>query len=220
MGAGFSAFGKIPAVGDFFRLGDGAAFVPVWDRWVQSAMLAGQTALGSAWDDHYMSAPIWRFSLSAGLAGGAGAIGVLMPSVDRVGRRFPLTLYCASPSPVEAHFSAPALFERLESLALRCLDDDMTRDMLDRALAEIPPPPAGTGPVATGTRALVAPSPDGLCAGLAAAFVTERANHPSIWSAALPEDGSRLMICAGLPTVQESVPLFNLDAPMWREAGA
>ena len=92
MTAGFGAFGKMPAVGDFFRLGPPAGFVEPWDGWVQQAMLTGQAAHGPGWDGLYMQAPIWRFTLAPGLAGPQAVLGVVMPSVDRVGRRFPLTL--------------------------------------------------------------------------------------------------------------------------------
>ena len=39
-----------------------------------------------------MMAPIWRFALAPGVAGPLPMLGVMMPSVDRVGRQFPLTL--------------------------------------------------------------------------------------------------------------------------------
>ena len=106
---GVGAFGKMPSAGDFFRLNAPPGFVRAWDGWLQQAMLEGQRALGPAWDDAYMSAPIWRFTLTAGLAGPHKAQGVLMPSVDRVGRRFPLTLMRALDTPGPAphdHFTA------------------------------------------------------------------------------------------------------------------
>lgn len=82
---GFGAFGKIPSIGDFFRLDPPAGFVRVWDEWLQGLLLTGQGAHGPYWDGYYMTAPIWRFTLSPGLAGPEKVMGVLMPSVDRVG---------------------------------------------------------------------------------------------------------------------------------------
>jgi type VI secretion system ImpM family protein len=98
MAGEFAAFGKIPALGDFFRLNPPPGFVPVWDSWLQAGLLAAHAQLGDRWDACYMSAPIWRFSLAAGLAGPAPLLGVMMPSVDRVGRQFPLTLVVPVPT--------------------------------------------------------------------------------------------------------------------------
>ena len=89
------------------------------------------------WSDAYMSAPIWRFTLAPGLAGRAGMLGVFMPSVDRVGRQFPLTLAIRldgeSPA-LASHFAAGRTFEHLETIALAALDDDTTRDRLAESL--------------------------------------------------------------------------------------
>ncbi len=38
----------------------------------------------------YLTCPIWRFALAPGACGDQGRLGVLMPSVDKVGRYFPL----------------------------------------------------------------------------------------------------------------------------------
>ena len=89
---GYGAYGKLPALGDFVRIGLGRDFVSAWDEWLQSGLLALSESLGEQWEALYMSAPIWRFSLQAGDAGPAPVSGVMMPSVDRVGRKFPLTL--------------------------------------------------------------------------------------------------------------------------------
>ena len=69
MSEGFGAAGKLPDLGDFLRLNLPADFISAWDAWLQVALVAGKDALGERWDDCYMSAPIWRFSLPAGFAG-------------------------------------------------------------------------------------------------------------------------------------------------------
>lgn len=222
MAGGFGAFGKMPAVGDFFRLNAPAGFVSVWDAWLQTTLLAGQEALGPLWDDLYLTAPIWRFSLTSGLAGKHKIIGVLMPSVDRVGRRYPLTLMAALPTPGPApldHFRAGTLFERLEMLALDTLEDDMSRERLKDELAEICVPQvqplalirkAGRSLVLNGSTA------KGVLPDLAAAFVGKGWIRASLWSAVV--DGTeRLMICDGLPEGPEIGALFQLDAPFWSE---
>ena len=220
---GFAAFGKIPAVGDFFRLNAPAGFVSVWDGWIQNTMLVAQQALGGEWDAHYMSAPIWRFSLSAGLAGPHRIMGVTMPSVDRVGRRFPLTLMASLPSdgPLMAdHFSNADLFAKLEEIALATLDDETGRDGLAAALDGLAAPRAGTGAqVSQGadrmTLKQTGAEPD-LLAALAGRSMPAHLRAPSVWSAQIEGD-QRLLVCEGLPEGPNMQALFDFDAPVWAE---
>jgi type VI secretion system protein ImpM len=53
-------------------------------------MAESQSALGPDWLDAWLEAPIWNFALSPGVCGPDAAVGVWVPSVDRVGRYFPL----------------------------------------------------------------------------------------------------------------------------------
>src|SRR5690606_25700162 len=80
-----------PSRGDFVGRRLPADFVGPWDAWLQSAMATSRNALGSEWLDVYLTSPLWRFALSPGACGAAGHVGVVMPSVDNVGRYFPLT---------------------------------------------------------------------------------------------------------------------------------
>jgi len=223
MALGFGAFGKMPSVGDFFRLSPPPGFVAVWDAWIQTGMLEAQEALGGDWDSHYMSAPIWRFCLSPGLAGPQKVIGVLMPSVDRVGRRFPLTLMAPlqTPGPAQLdHFSEEALFVRLEELALDALDDTMTRERLEAELVAISPPDMRPNtPLRSAGRSLVLTQagPVGLLPDLAAGLLAGRFDRPSLWSAVI-NDVPRLMVCEGLPLGADMQGLFNLTARIWSEA--
>lgn len=220
---GFGAFGKMPSAGDFFRLNLPAPFVSAWDGWIQQVMLAAQTRLGGDWDGHYMSAPIWRFALAAGLAGPQKMLGVLMPSVDRVGRRFPLTLAAPvetpGPAPLD-HFRETALFEALEDVALDALEDTMTREALQARLAEITPPDQrAAAPLRRAGRCLVLTqaAPSGPVPELAAGLLAGQYAAPSVWSAVI-NDVPRLMICDGLPDDTIAEGLFHLNAPVWSEA--
>ena len=223
MTAGFGAFGKMPSVGDFFRIGVPPGFVAAWDDWIQHGMLEVQGALGGDWDAHYMSAPIWRFCLSPGLAGPQKVIGVLMPSVDRVGRRFPLTLMAPlqTPGPAQLdHFSEEALFARLEDIALDALDDTMTRERLEVELTAVTPPDMRPNtPLRSIGRSLILTQagPVGLLPDLAAGLLAGRFEHPSLWSAVI-NDVPRLMVCEGLPQGADMQGLFNLTAAVWSEA--
>lgn len=223
MEQGFGAFGKMPSVGDFFRVTAPGGFVSVWDDWLQTGILSTRQRLGDRWDEHYMSAPIWRFVLAAGLAGPQKVLGILMPSVDRVGRQFPLTLMTAMPgddSPAHDHFNAKPAFEELENLALDALSETMTRDLLIARLSQLsPPPPVAPAPVRSiaGTLILSQPSAPTFLPDLAAGLVMDRFRQPSIWSAEI-DDGYRVMTCEGLPNEPHMQGLFDLNAPIWTEA--
>lgn len=221
----FGAFGKMPAVGDFFRIGPPVGFVRVWDTWVQNALVSAQQTFGDAWDGHYMSAPIWRFSLAAGLAGAQPVTGVMMPSVDRVGRRFPLTLVAPLPGEGAAelgHFARTALFEEAERLALDALEDGMTRDTLAERLGGIGPLP-GT-PLSDpcrkgGVLTLTAPEIPGALPSLAAALLAGRLDRPSLWSCIVAQR-EHVMICEGLPDGPRLAGLFDLVHPVWARGTA
>ncbi len=221
--AGFGAFGKMPAVGDFFRIAAPPGFVSAWDPWIQGAMLAAQSALGAAWDGHYMSAPIWRFALAPGLAGRHKVLGVLMPSVDRVGRRFPLTLMAAldTPGPVPLdHFRETALFSRLEEVALSALDDAMTRERFEVDLAALEAPQMrATAPLrqAGGCLVLTQSASGALPGDLAAGLLAGRYATPSVWSTEVAGT-PRMMVCEDLPDETCARGLFDLNAPIWSEA--
>jgi len=224
MVSGFGAFGKIPSLGDFFRMGVAAGFVGVWDDWLQRGIVAGRARLGDGWQDCYMTAPIWRFTLAPGLAGAPGAMGVLMPSVDRVGRQFPLTLVATPPEPfdpVTAHFGAGAVFAALEDLALDALDD-MPRDKLAERLSGIdwqPEDAGGKVTVRPGCTVVTGGGAGGGLPDLAADCLRRDFRAPSVWSAAT-EGGSRLMVLEGLPDEAMTVGLFDLDAPVWQRREA
>ncbi len=221
---GFGAFGKMPSVGDFFRLGVSPAFVQPWDEWIQRSMLAVSQVMGDAWDAHYMSAPIWRFCLSPGLSGPQKMLGVLMPSVDRVGRRFPLTLVAPvsnEGSAILTHFRTDQTFRQLEDIALAALEDDMTRDKLAGSLAELTVPvQQPTAPIRGYESTMVltrGEAADSVLPDLAAGLMSQRYRTPSIWST---EIGGvpRMMVCEGLPALANMQGLFNLHAALWTEA--
>lgn len=224
MNQGFGAYGKMPALGDFFHLNAPAGFVRVWDDWLQRALMSAAEAAGDAWDEQYMTAPIWRFTLSAGLAGPGKVMGVLMPSVDRVGRRYPLALMAPvdreGPAALD-HLTEDETFERLEDLALSMLEDGMDRDKLAGALADVPAlVPHACAPLrrAGDTLVITQARENGFAPELAAGLLsTGSPAHPSLWSTVL--DGTRrAMICDGLPEAHQARALFDLNAPLWADA--
>ena len=120
-------YGKLPSHGDFLRRRVSDAFVGVWDGWLQECMAASRGALGDKWLDVYLTSPVWRFGCAAGTCGPAPVVGVMVPSVDRVGRYFPLTVVAALPngaSPLVASTVGSLFFDEAERLVLETLETD------------------------------------------------------------------------------------------------
>jgi len=150
-------YGKLPSLGDFASRRLGADFIPVWDAWLQEVIHATRNASREGWLESYLTMPIWRFVLLPGLIGSNGWAGVLMPSVDRVGRQFPLTLVAGlSSDAAVAHavFHGAEWFEGLEATALSVLDptrgpEELDHSLIDRAFAapqaaDLPAPDGST----------------------------------------------------------------------------
>jgi type VI secretion system protein ImpM len=136
-------FGKLPALGDFAsrRLPD--AWIAPWDEWLQAELVNARAALGDdAWTAVYMVAPVRRFWLAPGLLTSQAWLGVLMPSVDSVGRHFPFTLA----APLRAGHAAlvDALanddwLDAADALARQVLDPAFDVAALEQAITLLPP---------------------------------------------------------------------------------
>lgn len=82
--------GKIPAAGDFVGRGLPQEERDRLERFLAAVVtdMAARDGFGPAWQ----VMPIWRFAARPGALCSALAVGVILPSVDAVGRRFPLCL--------------------------------------------------------------------------------------------------------------------------------
>ncbi len=129
-------FGKLPSLGDFASRRLPEVFVRRWDRWLQRDLVAARTQLGEHWLDVYLVAPVLRFWVAPGTLGEPAWAGLMMPSVDRVGRHFPLTV--AQPlQPLAAALASRDWFAALDRTARRVLDIEFTVDHFEAALAAL-----------------------------------------------------------------------------------
>lgn len=140
--------GKIPARGDFVHAGLPRDFTDPWHDW-QSLVIAGsQTLMGEAWLEAFLEAPVWRFILPPGLCGPRAAVGLIMPSVDKVGRYFPLTL-AALPDALTPNADDWAdWLDTVETLGRLALDEDAPPERL------MPPAPPSSTRVTSETMSL------------------------------------------------------------------
>ena len=132
LSAGF--FGKIPTRGDFVRHGLPTDLVRALDTWWQDVLPASRDRLGAAWTDAWMEAPIWRFHLPAGTCGPDAAAGLWLPSTDRAGRLFPLTIAIAAPAwaGLARH---GGFLDAAEAIGLAAVEQDVTPEQLATAIA-------------------------------------------------------------------------------------
>ncbi|MES2296686.1 MAG: type VI secretion system-associated protein TagF [Pseudomonadota bacterium] len=146
-------FGKVSTLGDFVTRRLPPGFTAVWDAWLQACMQGSRAQLGASWLDTYLSSPIWRFALAPGVCDANAWAGLMMPSVDRVGRHFPLTLAVgvAGDVPLQAWLvEAKPWFDQLEDLALSSLEAHFAFEQLDAALQAMAPLPPALAPSAPG----------------------------------------------------------------------
>jgi type VI secretion system protein ImpM len=135
-------YGKIPGTGDFIAHRMPAAFTEAWDGWLQAVLAGSRERLGERWRDTFLSMPIWRFVVSPGLLTPNAWAGIMLPSVDAVGRYFPLVVASALPSAsfdvLGTLLAAEAWFDELEALALSAIAPAADAAAIDAAIAQQP----------------------------------------------------------------------------------
>jgi len=105
---------------------------------------ASRSALDAEWLPAWLEAPVWRFALTPGACGPDAVIGLWMPSVDRVGRYYPLTI-----AAVASNTDAPALIrhgrgllDAAECAGRKAVEQELAPDQLAAHLAAAAAPPA------------------------------------------------------------------------------
>jgi type VI secretion system protein ImpM len=133
-------YGKLPAKRDFIAIGTPRAFLDIWEPWMQGGISASRNNLKDEWKQVFLTAPIWRFWLGADLCG-TTVLGAFMPSLDGVGRYFPLTLIAypdegAAIPPPELD-PQDAWFAEAEKFLLATLEQDATFDAVTAGLGQL-----------------------------------------------------------------------------------
>jgi type VI secretion system protein ImpM len=225
--AGF--FGKLPGRGDFIGRHLPKAFVAPWDAWLQAAIAKSRTQMGEeAWRECYCTSPIWRFALGPGLCGPAGHAGILMPSVDRVGRYYPLII-AAPLAPGGSLLALPVAgeiwFWQAEQIALAGLDqDELDLNDFSQHVEALGAPPAtdiAEDDLVAGNawhcplpeiRMLAQATP-----ALAGHLLRRAFPQPSLWWTEGSDRIARcLLICDGLPPIDGFAALLAGD---WEQRG-
>lgn len=138
-------YGKLPALGDFASRRLPQPFISQWDAWLQRGLAASRTSLQERWLPVYLNGPLWNFALLPGVCGEAAWAGAMLPSLDKVGRHFPLTIALelpAIPSLLNTVLAAQDWFAAIDAVALDCLDLGFVPEQLEMHLAQHPFPAA------------------------------------------------------------------------------
>lgn len=226
-------YGKLPALGDFASRRLPPPFIAQWDGWLQQAMAGSRAALGERWLEGYLTSPVWHFLLGPGVAGERPWAGVMMPSVDKVGRYFPLTLCSEVRRPPD---SGPQMntvldwLENLEHAALATLDVERNAQALEDALSALPFPEwcptddvaASLAPRLAGSLGAGSPSVfslDGydnllpLLGATAVVLLQAALQRRSLWWSGTTAAGQATLFCAdGLPAVHQFTRMLSWGA--------
>lgn len=138
--------GKIPALADYVERGVPHWFAHPWSAWLDRVMGEGAAAFGARWKRLFAVSPPWGFAVPAGVLGPVACVGLMLPSSDRIGRAFPLTLIVGPVGPDV--LAAEISVDRIEAVALELIDGEIEPAA---ALARLDPrglggsPPAASG---------------------------------------------------------------------------
>ncbi|HZX18154.1 MAG TPA: type VI secretion system-associated protein TagF [Pseudomonas sp.] len=197
-------YGKVASRGDFIERNLPKDFQRGWDAWLSAGLQTSQGQLGESWLEAYLTSPLWRFALASGVCGSEAMAGVLMPSIDRVGRYFPLTVACRIPGgqPLQALQASEAWFERIEELLLSTLEEGARFEDFETTVLSLEPPPATTLPAYDQAHGLqhwpVVDAP-----GRLAALAAQACNGASLWwGRGSQRIAAGLRRCQGLPPTE------------------
>lgn len=130
-------YGKLISKRDFIAVDLPNGFLARWEPWLQGSMSAAMHEFGQGWPQIFFTAPIWRFWFGSAVLG-TQVLGVMMPSMDGVGRQFPLTLLATPPQGrifrSLLHDPQAGWFEKAEDFLLATLDDGASYESTIQAM--------------------------------------------------------------------------------------
>jgi type VI secretion system protein ImpM len=215
-------YGKMAMLGDFASRRLPQNFVDVCDQWLAQGIDASRAQLGDSWLDVYLHGPIWRFAWAPGVLDEQWWFGVLMPSVDKVGRYFPLVIArpaTGAPDSSEGLHALAAWYAHLSAAALHTFATGATLEEFESSLASAPPigepgwadVPNGT-PLPGRTRYVVQTSPSlpQWMGALVGAEALQRFGGHTLWwpdSASTPDNS--FSVARGLPAPEHFAEMLG-----------
>lgn len=223
-------FGKLPAHGDFLQRNLPSKVVNAWDSWLQTFVGSSQERLGEQWLEIYLTSPIWRFCWSPGVMDDHYWAGIMLPSVDRVGRYFPFSVLHQLPAetmPCAFMSQQNTFFERLEEPVLKALQGQtQVEDLLAEVSAitpDLPPneymkqsaPKLNSGVIVDTD--FNDPQASDAMPHLVDAFVSATYNSFGVWSTSGSERVEPcVFVCQSMPAVAGSAAMLD---GLWEDWG-
>lgn len=221
-------FGKLPAHGDFIYRDLPSHFINAWDAWLQGYIASSQQQLGEAWLDIYLTSPLWRFVASDGVVDGHAWAGIVLPSVDRVGRYFPFSIVTKLPAAVNPFLvvQQDSWFDVIEQLALSALSGHMQLEELvleiNRQPLELRPAAQRLAPSMENVGILAefsgeTPKPEHAFADLLDSQCRQQYTNYSLWFTAMGSERINpcLFYTHGLPNFRSASALLDGQWAQW-----
>jgi type VI secretion system ImpM family protein len=140
-------FGKTPRMGDFLRVGSGGPAGELLEQWIEQGLAFAEARRGREWPAIYGAGATYAFVFRPPRASNVREtlVGVIKPSVDAVGRRFPLVVYAQALPRASApwpHVLPMALGDFFDAAATLLLGADEVSGIADMqaALRAVPMP--------------------------------------------------------------------------------
>lgn len=223
-------YGKLPQIGDFISRRLPAEFLDPWDEWLQSGIAVSREQLTDRWLEIYLTSPIWNFVLGRGVCGEFPWCGLIMPSVDKVGRYFPLTVACRLPldsNPIAVATWAKEWFEQAEADVLSALfNEDLDVTTFDSNVTRLGQPLSGDARIAVSAAAGYGSAwqlpltdgnfTDGLPELTHQLLMQRSGNYSLWWGSGSDNVEPSLLVCNGLPLCADFSALLTGD---WQTGG-
>ncbi len=221
-------FGKLPAHGDFIYRDLPSHFINAWDAWLQGYIASSQQHLGEAWLDIYLTSPIWRFAMSDGVVDGLSWAGIMLPSVDRVGRYFPFSIVTKVPASANPFLiiQQNSWFDGVEQLALSALSGHLQLEELvqeiNRQPLDLPPVTQRHAPALESAGIFIEfasemPALESAYAHLLDSQCRQNYSNYSLWSTAMGSEriNPSLFFTRGLPNFRSAAALLDGQWAQW-----
>jgi type VI secretion system protein ImpM len=140
-------FGKVPMLGDFAHRRLPMNIVARCDEWLSGCLATSRQELADGWLPLYLAAPLWCFAWAPRVADASWWFGVLMPSVDGVGRYFPLIICRDAVTPpvrAESLSRLAAWYDAVAQCALSVLEPDASLQAFETRLMAVGGLPGAT----------------------------------------------------------------------------
>ena len=184
------AYGKYPVKRDYIAVRIPRPVLQPLETWLAAGLATSRDRLGRRWQEHYMVQPVWNFRLGRALCG-VECLGTMAPSVDGVGRTFPLVILAMAQSSADRLTSdANAVNDWLATACerlMQALSDDPPREPEDLVNGLADPPSEvdasnDVEPLGKGTRAVWGEGgQDEADSRIAAEHLARSGDHRSIW---------------------------------------